>query len=206
MYMPSGVGGRAERRRDGVAAVRVRPGEEEAAVEDRQLRGDDDVGRPDDASPDHDPAGLPVLHVVDATLLEDVAPVAGNGRRQSEQVAPRVELRLVLEPERGADRKREQGLVDEPRRQARLALDFRLLAKLRDLVLGFGVDVVRAPRELAPNPIRLDEPPDPLECSLVRLGIDAGAVPPERRTAAVIPVIPAPMTATSTSTPSLTAG
>ena len=157
-----------ERSGHGVTAVRVRLRKEEAAVLERKVRGNDDVLGTHDAAIGFDDAGLAVFDVCGDRLLEDVAPLAGNRRRQREQIFPRMELRLVLEPDRRRDPVRKRCLVNERDRKARSLLCFDLGLERRNFLVRPGIDVVGLALEVAVDAVFLDELGDPFEGGLVR--------------------------------------
>ncbi len=108
-------------------------------------------------------------------LLEHVTAVAGDRLGQCEQVLPRVELRLVLEPHRAGDLERQRSLGGEGDVEAGALGGIDLLLQLRDLVLRLGEDVVGLALEVAVDAVLLHELRHPRERGLVRLGVDASA-------------------------------
>src|SRR6266511_4113476 len=106
----AGVGGQVhaggrlpgrDRAGDDQVAYGCHPGEEEAAIEDREMGGDDRVAGPQQAPVGGQRAGVGV-GVEDAGLFEDVAAVAGDALGEGAQPPYRVELGLAGEP--GVDR------------------------------------------------------------------------------------------------------
>jgi hypothetical protein len=83
--------------------VRKRLREEEAAVQERQVRRHDHILRPQGAAIGLHPARIPLVDVERTCLLEHVAALAGDRPGEREQVLARVELRLIAEPDRPGD-------------------------------------------------------------------------------------------------------
>ena len=94
-------------RRDGVRLRRVRPGEEEAAIEERQLGCDDDVVGAHEAMLRLDDARLAAPNAGRARQLEDTAAVPVDEPRERRDVLPRMELRLAVHAGGGRDRIRQ---------------------------------------------------------------------------------------------------
>jgi hypothetical protein len=88
-------------------ADRFQAGEEEAAVQDREMRGDHDVLRRDRAGVGLDRVPVAAPDVQRAHAFGHVAAVAGEARRQGAQPAHGVKLRLPREPHRAAHRERQ---------------------------------------------------------------------------------------------------
>jgi hypothetical protein len=168
-----------DRRRDGVAAVRVRLREEEAPVHERHVRGHDDRGGADVAAVGLD-ARIPFVDEACARVLEDVAAVTGDRLGKAEQVLPGVELRLVLEAHGAGDLERERCLGHERRGQAEPPHHLGLVLELRAFLRALGEHVVVLALEVAVDSAPRAQLLNPLDRGLVRLGVGSRTLLTER--------------------------
>ena len=166
--------------RDRVRLLRVRLREEEASVEKRQLRRDDDVARANRAGRRLDDARIVAPNVRGSGELEDVSTPAGDRLGERGDVFPRMELRLVVNSESGDDRKRQSGLGRQHRFDPGRAGGGRLALQLLDLLLRLGVDVVTRALEVAVDAALRHERGDQLERLLVRSGVGTRRAEAER--------------------------
>src|SRR3546814_7326869 len=83
--------------------AREDPGEERAAVEDRNVRRHDHVARRHDTLVGGDAAGRVVAGIEHAGLLEYEASVPGDRLGDRQEVFPRMELRLIVEADGARD-------------------------------------------------------------------------------------------------------
>jgi len=99
------------------------------------VRGHHDISR-GDGRPllRGDPTGLSLVEPDDARSLEDLAAASGQVRGEAEQILPRVELRLFLDPYGAGNLERQVGVGDERRRKTGLLGGCCLSPDLLDLV------------------------------------------------------------------------
>ncbi len=165
-----------------VRALRVHPREVHAAVQERE------VGRDDHVVGHHhlpllglDARRLAVLDVCGLRVLEDVAALTGDLLRDRDEELARVELGLVLDPDRPRHLPRKVGHGREarlePGAQRGLDLVLDLLAPL--LVLRVGERRLAPP--VAVDPELLDERGDLRDGRLVGLPVRPGALLAEAR-------------------------
>src|SRR5690606_13136547 len=115
-------------------------------------------------------ARLPVLDVLDARGFEKRA-VAGNDLREAEQVAIRIELRLVGEPQRAAHRERQLEVVEPGGGEPELGRGGGLVLERLRFFRGLGVHVRRQRLEPATELEGFAQLADAADGAFVRRGI-----------------------------------
>jgi len=165
--MPSGSSAGAIRGHR-VRPFRMRLREEEAAIENRQPRGDDHIACRHRSAVGFDAKRRAVAHVDYARQFENVAPVTVDPLRERKEILARVKLSLVVERGRAFHRVRERSLLDEARCQTGASRGRDLLLDPRPLGARLAVDVVRLPLEIAVDRFLRDEARDQVERALLR--------------------------------------
>jgi hypothetical protein len=119
-------------------------------------------------------AGLAVVHVQRARVLEEVAAAAGDLLGERQEVLAHVELRLIVEPHRPLHRERERGLPNERGRESELLCGLDLRLELAHHLGGLGVGEGRQATEVAIDLPLVDEGLYAVYGRLIGPGVKAG--------------------------------
>ena len=120
--------------------------------------------------------GLARSDVEGAGLFEDRRAAAGDRLRQAEQVPPRVELGLVLHPDRALRVEGQGHILDEAGRETQAEAGVDLVHHPLAPLAGLRVGVGRLADEVAVDPEIAGERLDRPDRALVRVGVPLGAV------------------------------
>jgi len=152
--------------------IREYPAEITAAVEERDIRRDHDVVRANLAATRDDGARAAPLDVDRTRRFVNDAALRNEIRDQAFEITHRIELRLLIETDRGMHFERETAVAaHESRRKPGPSRGLGFTLDGRDLRRALRVHVRGAALEAAIDAERVDLPLDPFAGGLIRSGI-----------------------------------